>query len=47
MPQEKEPIPHLEFQPIRQLFKDEAQHFTTWLEQNLEVLWLQTGIISV
>ena len=44
MTQEKELIPHLEFQPIRQLFKDEAQHFTTWLEQNLEVLSERLGI---
>jgi hypothetical protein len=44
MSQEKELIPHLEFKPIRQLFKGEAQHFTTWLEQNLEVLSDRLGI---
>ena len=44
MANEKEHIPHLEFKPIRQLFKGEAQHFTTWLEQNLEVLSERLGI---
>ncbi len=44
MTQEREVIPLLEFKPIRQLFKDEAQHFTTWLEQHLEVLSERLGI---
>jgi hypothetical protein len=44
MTQDKELIGHLEFVPIRQLFKDEAQQFTTWLEQHLEVLSERLGI---
>lgn len=44
MTHEKELLPHLEFQPIRQLFKNEAQQFTTGLEQNLEVLSERQGI---
>lgn len=44
MTQEKDRIPHLEFKPIRQLFNNEPQNFTTWLEQNLEVPSERPGI---
>jgi Domain of unknown function (DUF4268) len=32
------------FEPVRTVFRDEARHFTTWLEQNLEVLAERLGI---
>jgi hypothetical protein len=33
-----------QFEPVRNVFRDEARHFTTWLEQNLEVLAERLGI---
>jgi hypothetical protein len=44
MDQEKDLIGRLEFEPVRAVFHDEARHFTTWLEQHLEVLGERLGI---
>src|ERR1700752_2056508 len=38
------PVDRPKFESIRDLFRDEARHFTTWLEQNLEVLAERLGI---
>jgi hypothetical protein len=37
-------IGRTQFEPVRSVFRDEARHFTTWLEQNLEVLAERLGI---
>ena len=44
MDQEKDLIGRLEFEPVRAVFHDEARHFTTWMEQHLEVLGERLGI---
>jgi hypothetical protein len=38
------PIGRLEFESVRDVFRDEARHFTTWLEQHLDVLGERLGI---
>ena len=40
----KDLIGRLEFEPVRPAFHDEARHFTTWLEQHLEVRGERLGI---
>ena len=37
-------ISRLEFQRLRDVFRDEARHFTIWLEEHLEVLGERLGI---
>lgn len=44
MNHENEPIGRLEFESVRDVFRDEARHFTTWLEQHLDVLGERLGI---
>src|SRR3974390_1584397 len=38
------PIGRAEFLPLRDVFRDEARSFTTWLEQHLDVLAERLGI---
>lgn len=38
MDRENDLIGRLEFEPVRTVFRDEARHFTTWLEQHIESL---------
>ncbi len=40
----KAPVGRVKFEPIRDVFRDEARHFTTWLEQNLEALADRLGL---
>ncbi len=40
----KSPVGRVKFEPIRDVFRDEARHFTTWLEQNLEALADRLGL---
>jgi hypothetical protein len=44
MSHDNEPIGRLEFGSVRDVFRDEARHFTTWLEQHLDVLGERLGI---
>jgi hypothetical protein len=37
-------VAKLDIQPVRQAFTQEAQDFTSWLEQNLDVLGERLGI---
>lgn len=37
-------VAKLDFEPVRKVFRHEAQNFTTWLEQNLDVLAERLGI---
>ena len=37
-------VGRLEFEPLRDLFKDEARNFTTWLEEHIEVLGERLGL---
>ncbi len=44
MTEKQGPVARVKFEPIRDVFRDEARHFTTWLEQNLEALADRLGI---
>ncbi len=44
MTEGRELIGRLEIEPIRKVFRKEAQHFTTWLESHIEVLSERVGI---
>jgi hypothetical protein len=42
--QHKDLVDRLEFEPVRSVFKDEARHFTTWMEQHIDVLADRLGL---
>jgi len=44
MSETKGPVGRVKFESIRDVFRDEARHFTTWLEQNLEALADRLGL---
>ncbi len=44
MTEGRELIGRLEIEPIRKVFRKEAQHFTTWLESHIETLSERVGI---
>src|SRR5262245_52895332 len=44
MSETKNLVGRVKFEPIRDVFRDEARHFTTWLEQNLEALADRLGL---